>query len=534
MKRSLEFVLFVLVALMFVQCARRGNPTGGPEDETPPVLIRALPELNSTQFDDGRIRLYFDEYIKFNKLKEQLIISPLLPSSAYTISPQGSAAKYIQIDLHDSLRANTTYSFNFGQSIVDNNEGNPYPYFKYVLSTGDYVDSLIVRGTIGDALKREAENFVSVMLYEVDSTYTDSIIYKQQPTYLTNTLDSLALFEISNARAGQYLLVAQKDIANNYTFDQQVDKVAFASAFIELPTDSLYHLDLFLEQPDFAFGRSYQAGQNRIGFGYTGDPEGIALELATPLPDSVETTQSFDKETDTLYFWYKNLQKDSLQFVLTKDTLRKEIVHRLRPETLDSLILSASHNGMMDLADSLRITTTTPIQSMDNKLMKLVDKDTVAVPFDVSLEDPHSLRFDFEVLPNDNYQLALLPGAITDFFESTNDTLQFRLKTPSRIDYGSIYLQVFDVPSYPIIIQLTDEREKVVRSLYATEPQGRYPFLFLKPNKYYVRVIVDENQNGIWDPGRFLEGRMPEPVYHYEPLLDVRANWELQERFSLK
>lgn len=534
MKRSLEFVLFVLVALMFVQCARRGNPTGGPEDETPPVLIRALPELNSTQFDDGRIRLYFDEYIKFNKLKEQLIISPLLPSSAYTISPQGSAAKYIQIDLRDSLRVNTTYSFNFGQSIVDNNEGNPYPYFKYVLSTGDYVDSLIVRGTIGDALKRKAENFVSVMLYEVDSTYTDSIIYKQQPTYLTNTLDSLALFEISNARAGQYLLVAQKDIANNYTFDQQVDKVAFASAFIELPTDSLYHLDLFLEHPDFAFGRSYQAGQNRIGFGYTGDPEGIALELATPLPDSVETTQSFDKETDTLYFWYKNLQKDSLQFVLTKDTLRKEIVHRLRPETLDSLILSASHNGMMDLADSLRITTTTPIQSMDNKLMKLVDKDTVAVPFDVSLEDPHSLRFDFEVLPNDNYQLALLPGAITDFFESTNDTLQFRLKTPSRIDYGSIYLQVFDVPSYPIIIQLTDERERVVRSLYATEPQGRYPFLLLKPNKYYLRVIIDENQNGIWDPGRFLEGRMPEPVYHYEPLLDVRANWELQERFSLK
>ena len=117
---------------------------------------------------------------------------------------------------------------------------------------------------------------------------------------------------------------------------------------------------------------------------------------------------------------------------------------------------------------------------------------------------------------------------------STNDTLQYRLKTPSRIDYGSVYLQVFDVPSYPIIIQLTNEKEEVVRSLYVTEPQRRYPFLLLEPNKYYVRVIIDENQNGIWDPGRYLEKRFPEAVYHYETLLDVRANWELQERFSLK
>ena len=534
MKRALEFLLFVLVVLLFVQCARRGNPTGGPEDETPPVLVRALPEPNTTQFKESRIRLYFDEYIKFNKLKEQLIISPPLPASAYTISPQGSAAKYIQIDFGDSLQANTTYSFNFGQSIVDNNEGNPYPYFKYVLSTGDYVDSLVVRGTIGDAIKRDADNFVSVMLYAIDSTYADSIIYKQQPTYIANTLDSLAQFEISNARAGQYLLVAQKDVANNYTFDQQVDKVAFASSFIELPTDSLYHLDLFLEQPDFSFGRSFQAGQNRIGFGYTGDHKGISLELATLLPDSVKTIQSFDKETDTLYFWYKNLENDSLQFVLARDTLRKEIVHRLRPEILDSLTLSASHSGRLELADSLRITTNTPIQSIDKTQIRLADKDTTAVSFEAVLEDLHSLRIVFEPLPNDTYQLELLPGAITDFFESTNDTLQYRLKTPSRIDYGSVYLQVFDVPSYPIIIQLTNEKEEVVRSLYVTEPQRRYPFLLLEPNKYYVRVIIDENQNGIWDPGRYLDKKLPETVFHYETLLDVRANWELQERFSLK
>ncbi|MGD1998544.1 MAG: Ig-like domain-containing protein, partial [Flavobacteriaceae bacterium] len=441
---------------------------------------------------------------------------------------------YIQIDLNDTLQGNTTYSFNFGQSIVDNNEGNPYPYLKYVFSTGEYVDSLAVRGTIGNAFNREADNFVSVMLYAVDSTYTDSIIYKKQPTYLTNTLDSLAFFEIANAKAGQYLLVAQKDVANNYTFDQQVDKIGFSSSFIELPTDSLFHLDLFLEKADFSFGRSFQAGQNRIGFGYVGDPEGIDVELITPLPDSIKTTVSFDKESDTLYFWYKNLAVDSLLFELKRDTLVKEVVHRLRPEVLDSLTLSPSHNGRINLADSLRITTNTPIDKIDNRLIKLFDKDTVPIPFEVLVENPHDIRVEFEMLPNDNYQLELLPGAISDFFETTHDTLKYTFKTGSRTDFGGLYLQVFDVPSYPIIIQLTDEKENVVRSLYVTEPQRQYSFLLLKPNKYYLRVIVDENQNGVWDSGRYLERRLPEPVYHYEPLLDVRANWELQERFILK
>ncbi|MBT6251972.1 MAG: Ig-like domain-containing protein, partial [Flavobacteriaceae bacterium] len=166
--------------LLFMQCAKRGNPTGGPKDEMPPILLRAIPKQNTTQFDAERVRLYFDEYVKLNKLKNQLIISPPLDPSTYIISPQGTAAKYVEINMSpDSLQKNTTYSFNFGQSIVDNNEGNPFSYFRYVFSTGDYVDSLQVRGTIGNAFGRETKNFVSVMLYAVDSTYTDSVIYQR-------------------------------------------------------------------------------------------------------------------------------------------------------------------------------------------------------------------------------------------------------------------------------------------------------------------------------------------------------------------
>ena len=495
MRHLFSLVLWSLIALLFIQCAKRGNPTGGPDDETPPVLLRADPALNTTHFNKERIRLYFDEYIKLQKLKDQLIVSPPLDPSAYIISPQSTAAKYVQIELMDTLRPNTTYNFNFGQSIVDNNEGNPYPYFRYVFSTGDYVDSLQVRGTIGNAFAREPKNFVSVMLYAVDSTYNDSIIYQQPPDYLTNTLDSLEIFEIGNVKAGRYLLIAQKDIANNYNFDQNADDIGFINDFIDLPTDSLFHLDLFREKTNFSVGRTFQASQNRIGLGYFGKPNGLKI-LPLNLPDSVQTIQSFDKDKDTLYVWYKNLKADSLQFDISQDTLKYQLTHQIRKAELDSLTISTTIKGVLHLDDTLGIETTTPILTIDKSRINLRNRDSMPVPFDMSVEDPHRVLFDFDILPNENYQLDVFPGAITDFFDEVNDSLQLALRTKKPADYGSVYLQLVGVPSYPIIVQLTDENENLIRSLPVAAPQRRIVFSNLQPKKYYVRLIVDENKMG--------------------------------------
>ena len=134
------FVALFICAL-FAQCARRGSPVGGPKDETPPVLLRAEPPQKTINFKDDEIRIYFDEYIKLDKLREQLVISPPLDQSTYIISPQGMAAKYITIALMDTLASNTTYTFNFGESVVENNEGKPLSFFSYVFSTGSVIDS---------------------------------------------------------------------------------------------------------------------------------------------------------------------------------------------------------------------------------------------------------------------------------------------------------------------------------------------------------------------------------------------------------
>ena len=154
---------------------------------------------------------------------------------------------------------------------VDNNESNPYPYFRYVFSTGTYIDSLKINGVIEDALNDKPDNFVSVMLYEMDSTFSDSIVYKKKPNYITNTLDSTAQFQLDNLKAGDYFLVALKDNNTNFTFEQKEDKIGYKENIITVPSDSSYNVRLFKEIFDFKATRPSLVSGNKIAFGYEGD-----------------------------------------------------------------------------------------------------------------------------------------------------------------------------------------------------------------------------------------------------------------------
>ena len=141
-----KHIAFLLASLLLLtNCAKRGTITGGKKDTIAPKIINSLPENFTTNFKGNEIKINFDELIKVKDINKQLIISPPMKKQPIIV-PQGSASKYISIKILDTLAPNTTYSFNFGQSITDNNEGNPYSQFKYVLSTGSYIDSLTVVG----------------------------------------------------------------------------------------------------------------------------------------------------------------------------------------------------------------------------------------------------------------------------------------------------------------------------------------------------------------------------------------------------
>ena len=200
--------LLLLTVIIFLNsCAKRGTPDGGPKDENPPEIVRELPDNNSIYFNDDKIRIFFDEYIKLEKLNSQLVVSPPIDKSKYSIFPQGGASKYIDIEINESLNDSTTYVFNFGQSIEDNNEGNKLPFYKYAFSTGSYIDSLEIDGLIKDSYSAKTDELITVMLYPKNEKFYDSIIYKEKPTYVASTLDS-TYFNFTNVKTGKYHLIA--------------------------------------------------------------------------------------------------------------------------------------------------------------------------------------------------------------------------------------------------------------------------------------------------------------------------------------
>jgi hypothetical protein len=238
--------------LNLIKCAKRATPTGGPKDSIPPQLINANPKLNTTFFDKEEFTLTFDEYVSIKDVSKQLIISPPLNSSQYKVYPTTGASKKISLELKDSLMGNTTYTFNFGESIIDFNEENPASYLTYTLSTGETIDSLYIRGSITDALEKETERFISLQLYPVDSIYKDSAVYTKKPLYVTSTLDT-TIYRFQNLRSGKYAIIALEDKAGNYFFDQNIDKIGFFDRIIELPQDSIIDLRLFKEKTNFSW-----------------------------------------------------------------------------------------------------------------------------------------------------------------------------------------------------------------------------------------------------------------------------------------
>tara|TARA_R110002049_G_scaffold309132_2_gene517456 strand:- start:1767 stop:3383 length:1617 start_codon:yes stop_codon:yes gene_type:complete len=534
-RRILGFIFLVLMVFALMQCARRGTPSGGEKDVTPPVLIKAEPANKTVNFKSNTIRLYFDEYIKLKDIQKQLIISPPLKNQP-EITPQGSASKYIEIKIKDTLKENTTYTFNFGQSIEDNNEGNPSSFLSYVFSTGDYLDSLSITGVVNDAFKKEVDNFVSVMLYEVDSAYTDSTIYKEPPLYITNTLDSTAIFSLKNLKKGKYALFALKDEGSNYKFDQNIDRIGFLGYTIAIPTDSIFVLDLFKEVPEFVVSVPSYTAKNKIIFGYQGDGEHLIIERLTSLPDSVKTIVSKELEKDTLNYWISPFEADSLIFRVINDTKKTidTFTVKSRKLPLDSLRISATQSKSISLENPFWVSANIPIKKIDTSKIAIVDKDTIRVPVIATLDTvKNRLDFNFVVPAENQYNLRLLPAAITDFFGNVNDTIVYGLSSVDPVEHGVLNIELTGAVTYPAIVQILNEStDKVIREEFAVKAKS-FVFKNLKPAKYQIRVIEDTNGNKKWDTGNYLKKVFPEKVSYSPNAIEIRANWEANEIFEI-
>lgn len=528
------FRVFILLSLLVIatsNCAKRGRPTGGPKDSIAPVMVTARPPFESVNFNNDEIRIYFDEYIKLNELNKQLVISPPMKYPPI-ITPLGTPSKYIKIEILDTLKENTTYTFNFGQSVIDNTEGNVLRNFKYILSTGNYIDSLKVSGTIKAAFKDEADEDVSILLYEFNETYTDSLIYKEKPLYVGNSLDT-TIWEIGNIKAGKYKLIALKDASKDYIFTPKQDKIGFLEKEITIPQDSTGHeLILFKEVLTYKINRPSEQTKNRSLFGYEGVADSVKIEN---IIEEVASVITYEKDKDSLTYWYKDTSKDSLVLKITNGNFKDTLTIRRRTKDVDSLQISNASGTVLPLRDDLKLQSNIPLESIDTTKITFTDKDTINVDYKLRFEKfSNELVIDFKKKPENSYKLQILPEGIKDFLGNANDTLSFNFRTKKPSDYGNLYLTLQNVNRYPVIVQLLKaDRNELVEEIYA-EANQEFVFRNLIPAKYKVRLIYDDNKNRKWDTGNFLLKTQPENVVYYPSILDVRANWDMTETFILK
>ena len=526
-----KFLLLLIISSVFIDCARRGTPTGGSKDTIPPVLIKAIPVAESVNFKSDRIKIYFDEYIKLKDANKNLVISPPQKTDPI-ITPVGTASKFISIKILDTLDANTTYSFNFGNSIVDNNEENELGNFKYVFSTGTYIDSLNVAGEVTDPLVKKITKGIDVMLYEYNASYTDSVIYKQKPRYIANTLDS-TLFELTNLRAGKYLLIALKDANNNKIYNPEIDKIGFVKDTITLPTDKKYNFTIFKEVPQLKVFRPKEVNKGHLIFGFEGDASAINIELLSQKPADFKSEIVFEKEKDTLNYWYTPFEADSLSFLVSKNNYSEKFTVKPRISKADSLTVTKSATGILHLLDTFSISTNIPIINFDRSFIKITEKDSTVVDFKETLSTSKTkLTLDFEKKHNTEYNFELLPKTITNIFGVSNDSLSFKLTTKSPEDYGIINVDLVSEKNTAFIVELLNEKDVLIRLLKIDKPQ-KVSFSMLSPGNYGVRVTIDENNNGVWDTGSFLNRRQPEAVKYFDKLIELRANWDVNETFNL-
>jgi len=353
--------LFIyVVSVTGISCAQIGAPTGGPRDTIAPILINAQPAMRTTNFTGKQIVFTFDEYINVLDVQKNVLVSPL-PKVSPIINFK---LKTVTVNLKDTLLANTTYVINFGNAIVDNNEGNIFKEFKYVFSTGKIIDSLKLSGTVLLAETGKADSTIIALLY---LNANDSSVLQKKPNYIAK-LNAVGHFEFTNLAAGKYSLYALRDANGTKMYNNKVLGFAFLDNVINIngPTDSVtlyaYEQEKEKKKASSVVASPSSAADKKFKFTSSvssSSPQGL-------LNDSLQlhfnnTLKKFD--TNQIILTDTNYNKIASSTIIL-DSSRKivSIINKWPQDTYYRLIItkdavSDSANGLITKTDTIRFKT---------------------------------------------------------------------------------------------------------------------------------------------------------------------------------
>jgi len=304
-----------------------------------------------------------------------------------------------------------------------------------------------------------------------------------------------------------------------------------------LPRDSLINLRLFKEETPIIWDRPHFINSEKIGFGYYGKLDLDKISLISKIPDSVNYLFTKEQDKDTLHFWLSKNSIDSLEFNLKEiDTIKILTVKfdRTKDSLIDSLSISSITKSVIGLKEKFKLSSDLPIKEISDSLIFIRDIDSILIPFKSSINNNlDEISLDFDIKPQDDYSIYMLPNAIVDLRGGTNDTLGFKTLTQSLEDYGNVSLNIILDTESEYILQMINSNNEIVKEYNSISIDGILNFELITPGKYIFRMIKDDNGNKIWDTGNYLKRVQPEAVYYSNFELDIRANWDFNETFNL-
>ena len=556
--KNLHWFVYII---FLISCARQSSPTGGPKDTIAPVLIRAIPKNEAVNFDAKEIELIFSEDVILNAPKEQLIVTPTIGKDYKIVARKNT----VRLEFEDPLLDSTTYTFNFRETVQDITEKNPVRNLQVAYSTGTYIDSLSIEGLVFDMVKGKPIKDATVALHVENDTFN---IFEHPATYFTKT-DDKGRFKISHLKPDNYFLYAFEDKNRNLVVNSRSEAYGFISEHqyllenIKDQAIGLVHLDA--GPLNLTSARPYNTYFN---IRTTKNLRTFKLAAA----DSSDLTYSFGDDQSNIRV-YNTTSLDSLQVhLLALDSVDnaidttlyiKFLTREVTPEKFDAKLQSSAilaHKGLLEAtlqftkplkeinfdslyfqADSLtRVNLSPQDLTYDESLKKMTIRKSLDRNLFESGEtngqarrgsraQPATVDAPEEKKKKPINELRIGRAAFISVENDSSAQISQDIKPINEQELSVINIEIRTAePS--IIVELLDNNYKVLKQV---KDRKRIRFTDVTPGEYQIRLIIDSNNNGRWDPGNYFQNTPPEPIVFYKApdgttaIKGVKANWEI-------
>ncbi|ALI99006.1 Ig-like domain-containing domain [Rufibacter tibetensis] len=525
MKKQLLSALTGLTLFMN-GCASISSPEGGARDLTAPKLVESNPKDGQTNVKPETIVLTFDEAIQTIDLTRQLIIAPFTDNTYKSRVKDGR----VELTFTDPWEDNTTYSLNFRNSIADITEKNPAKNVIITFSTGAWLDSGRVSGTTSLLFSNTPPKEVSVLLYPTTDT---SQVTKGRPLYVTNA-DSSGNFSFRNIKEGNYYIYALTETNNNLRYDSESELIGYASDSIQV-RPAVQNVQMKLHRQDVtrpnvvsrrSFSNVYEVEYN----------EGLAKATVTSQDNNPNIKWLLSQNGKTLSLYPGNAEEKSWLVEVQDSAYNRRVdtvAVRLtgKPAVRKNNGFTVMNGSTVKPGEEIRLQFEVPtkIVSPVGALTFALDSvNTVATKEAKNLQlspDGTQITIKLPLVAKKDISITMDTTKVMPFIGDPYAATTKKVLISDKEEAGSLKVQLATTQKN-FIVQLLRQNAVV------KEVKNLKTILWndLEPASYQIRILVDQNGNGIWDNGLLKERRLPEPVILPKDVWEIRANWEIESQ----